>query len=326
MVLYTDDPFVSNFAHVRYAKFDQLGNLITSNVVSTAYVGSLLYDPPIIKTDYLGNVHIVWSALDSTLPNQNNRNVFYTKLNNNGSFIVNALRLTNNINNYPYSSNRSYVPSLAIDDQNNVHIAWWFRSAIYNSNTSMFYTKLNQNLVSMVPPSVITSFTPLNSIYWPPAIFSDFINNIHFSFSQEVSPGNTEIYYKRSFYQPSIFIEGNSSIGSTIKFHIVDPSRSGAPYFLAFAFGNSPGIVLPDGRIIPLNYDDLLLLSLNNPASIGLSNNIGYLNNNGYANVTLAIPNSASLIGATFYAGFITTNTQATQIAGISPAINITIV
>ncbi len=324
----------SNGAHVQYAKFDQLGNFITSmniSPISSDYFVPLYVQPPRIKTDSLGKVHIVWSSVAPSL----STNVYYAQLNNGGNFMLNTSRLTSNYNNYPSSSNISYAPSIALDGQDNINIAWWFGRSSYaypvvGNNYSLYYIKKNQNLADLVSLSALTSFNfPYPSSFYPSlpsSIFTDSLGNVHFSFSKVISAGNNEIYYKRSFSQPSIFLEGIPSPGSLIKFHIVDALHPGAPYFFALAFGTSPGLSLPDGRVIPLNYDNLMLLSLNNPGSFGLSNNIGYLNNNGYANVTLAIPNGPSLTGQTFYAGFITVNNPVTQVLGISPAMNVTIV
>lgn len=95
-------------------------------------------------------------------------------------------------------------------------------------------------------------------------------------------------------------------------------------YILAMSLGTSPGIQLSDGRVIPLNFDDLFLLSFFYPNFIGLQNSQGIFNENGEATATWTIPNFAPS-GLTLYFAFITINPNLLMpqaILSISPSIS----
>jgi len=66
------------------------------------------------------------------------------------------------------------------------------------------------------------------------------------------------------------------------------PGQPGRAYVLALSLsGYSPGITLPDGRVIPLNVDSLVLLTARGPLPPVLVNNIGILSVQGRATVQL---------------------------------------
>ncbi len=77
-------------------------------------------------------------------------------------------------------------------------------------------------------------------------------------------------------------------------------------YVVALSFGTVPGIPLGDGRVIPLNFDELLLLSVQYPQSVGFSNSIGFLDPLGRARASLTIPFIPELRGLPLYVGFVT--------------------
>ncbi len=80
-------------------------------------------------------------------------------------------------------------------------------------------------------------------------------------------------------------------IGTTMTWTLSSPANPNKVYAFVLAFSNANGAPLPDGRIIGVDFDDLAILTLNAPASIGMSPTIGPLNAAGQATVTLAIPN-----------------------------------
>ena len=77
-----------------------------------------------------------------------------------------------------------------------------------------------------------------------------------------------------------------------------------APYQAASALANS-GIVLPDGRIIPLAVDNLFLTSVTNVLPTIFKNYQGVLDGNGDATIALDIPNIPVLKGMTIFTAFI---------------------
>lgn len=130
---------------------------------------------------------------------------------------------------------------------------------------------------------------------------------------------------------PSLMILGVPSIGNTVTVSLNEPLKPFSPYLAGLSFGKDQGIPLGDGRTIPLNLDDLLLLSLDpvyGPLS-GWSNAIGTLNGEGRSNITLIIPNYTQIIGLTVYSGFVTIvpgMPLPAKIDSISPAVPITFV
>ena len=81
---------------------------------------------------------------------------------------------------------------------------------------------------------------------------------------------------------------------------------SDVTYVTALSFGTVPGIPLSDGRVIPLNFDILFLLSIQLPPVVGLQNNIGLVDASGRGYTTLDTPSIPELIGVTLYAGTVT--------------------
>ncbi|MBN2490678.1 MAG: hypothetical protein JXQ29_07505 [Planctomycetes bacterium] len=97
--------------------------------------------------------------------------------------------------------------------------------------------------------------------------------------------------------------QGAPRPGAAFPIHLGLFSESGRAYQVACSFGTRPGIVTPAGRI-PLNLDDLLFLSLANPAVFqGFS---GRLSRSGTARLTVALPNIAGLRGLRFFVAAIT--------------------
>jgi hypothetical protein len=107
-------------------------------------------------------------------------------------------------------------------------------------------------------------------------------------------------------------------IGTSITLPLDCPFDGNAAYALGCSFGTSPGIVLLDGRVVPLNADPLLQFSLTpNPF---LTNSIGVLSASGTGAVGMSIPYAPAIIGTTFYAGFVTLSGSPFVITSISPA------
>lgn len=125
-------------------------------------------------------------------------------------------------------------------------------------------------------------------------------------------------------------VSGAPAINSTVTFLL----RAGwvpipflMQYLVAFSFGQTPGIPLPDGRVIGLNPDPLLLLTLLSPQAIGLRNSFGNLNALGQATATWTIPDVDQLVNLTLYAASIVINpfSPGAPFEYISPTIPITL-
>jgi hypothetical protein len=91
------------------------------------------------------------------------------------------------------------------------------------------------------------------------------------------------------------------------------------------SLGTTPGIVLPDSRVIPLNYDFLLEFTLV-PNNGVLFNNSAVLDSAGTASVIFAVPVVPGASGITIYGGFVVGNpANPIGIGTISPALPIII-
>lgn len=115
------------------------------------------------------------------------------------------------------------------------------------------------------------------------------------------------------------------SIGTTAGVVLQSSSDGGRGYGCGFSLGSTPGIVLADSRVIPLNPDILLLLSLT-PGNGVFGNTLGNLDAGGYGLVTVALPNDMNLIGYTVYTAFIVIDGGSPLgIRAISPALPFTV-
>jgi len=99
-------------------------------------------------------------------------------------------------------------------------------------------------------------------------------------------------------------------IGNPAGYRLAVPGDGGLVYCAAASFGTSPGIPLPDGRVLPLQVDALFLISAcaNNAIFSGF---IGVLDGNGVANFAVNIPNIMGLVGIPYSVAAVTTKVTA---------------
>jgi hypothetical protein len=103
------------------------------------------------------------------------------------------------------------------------------------------------------------------------------------------------------------------------------PSDANLPFVVGFAAGIQPGIPLADARVIPLNYDFLLQLSLS-PGNGIFVGNVGTLDSAGLAQGFIAIPAVPSLAGIVFHAALVVVDaSNPTGVGSISPPLTITV-
>lgn len=143
-----------------------------------------------------------------------------------------------------------------------------------------------------------------------------------------VNPEPTVLLGLEQSTTPQISVDGSPTLGSTLTISLNDPLHPDTEYVQAMSLGTSPGIVLEDGRVIPLNQDQLFSLSVFSPQIIGLQDSGGFLDSDGNAQASWTIPVFPSLIGKTIYFAFITrdlTLPLPQRIISISPAVNVTI-
>ena len=150
------------------------------------------------------------------------------------------------------------------------------------------------------------------------------IKNILVSTGNTVYDNSTGLTYKRVNAWnavnavPYLNKTGNLTSNSVISLNINDKLNPGVIYLLALAFTSTYGLPLPDGRIIPLDYDDLLILSIQDPASVFLAGSVGALNSNGQSQATMTIPNIPGIETIEAHAAFITVNGTSGEIISVS--------
>ncbi len=133
---------------------------------------------PAIAVDSNNHLHVVW--MDRT---PGNREIYYKKSTDGGSSWITNKRLT-------WNSGDSEVPAIAVDSNNHLHVVWWDSTP---GNLEIYYKKSTDG-----GSSWITKRLTWNSGWsFYPAIAVDSNNHLHVVW-QDSTPGNLEIYYKKS--------------------------------------------------------------------------------------------------------------------------------
>ncbi|HGY89801.1 MAG TPA: DUF1565 domain-containing protein [Planctomycetes bacterium] len=136
----------------------------------------------------------------------------------------------------------------------------------------------------------------------------------------------TEVDFGRQPYQP-ISLATPPVLGTTLTLDVAAPFAAGAVYATLFSLGTSPGVTLPDGRIIPLAPDFVLTASLAQTAPY-FTNTTGMLDAAGSAlpHPMVLILSDPALAGTTIYAGLVTADpADPSGIGFIGPALPITL-
>ncbi len=123
--------------------------------------------------------------------------------------------------------------------------------------------------------------------------------------------------------QSTMTLGAAPAIGTTVPVLISSPTNPLWPYLAAFAAGTTPGIPTGDGRVVPLNPDWLLNLSLApSPLFLGLS---GVLDATGSAVANIVVPGIPSLVGSSVFGAFIVVDVMASsELRVISPPLTVT--
>jgi hypothetical protein len=132
---------------------------------------------PSIAIDSNNHIHVVWG--DET---PGNYEIYYKKSTNGGASWT-TKRLT-------YNSGDSSSPVIAIDSNNHIHVVWGDYSP---SNNEIYYKKSTNGGTSWTVKRI--TYNSGGSFF--PAIAINTSNHIHVAWMDD-TPGNWEIYYKRS--------------------------------------------------------------------------------------------------------------------------------
>lgn len=185
------------------------------------------------------------------------------------------------------------------------------------------------NVPDVTPPSTAPydTFLPAmrGSLY--PASNNSTCGTLDITWQRRPQPTGTPFQwlFKRVDSAPTLALGAPPVVGTTFPLNIRSICDANDAFLCGFAVGTFPGIVLSDLRVVPLNFDDLLVLSLT-PGNGIFSGNSGLLDGAGAAAVTIAVPNFPPLVGLTFYGAFVVSDlSNPTGIGTISPALPITL-
>jgi hypothetical protein len=150
-------------------------------------------ETPAIDVDSNNHLHVVWK--DAT---PGNWEIYYKKSTNGGA-IWTTKRLT-------YNSGSSYSPDIVVDSNNHLHVVWY---DVTSGNWEIYYKKSTNGGSAWTTKRLTYSLG--NSSF--PVITVDSNDHIHVVW-QDDTPGNLEIYHKRSTDGGSTWITKRVSYSS----------------------------------------------------------------------------------------------------------------
>ncbi|MBT3866272.1 DUF2341 domain-containing protein [Candidatus Woesearchaeota archaeon] len=109
-------------------------------------------------------------------------------------------------------------------------------------------------------------------------------------------------------YVERLFVDGLTVIGNTVDVYLYDWDNPFIEYALLASTGTTPGINLSDGRVIPLNSDEIFSKMRHNSSTLGFVNANSTLDSNGEAVVTWNIPFRSGYVGEKVYFAFVAYN------------------
>jgi len=215
---------------------------LSTEVISTESTLSSYYAK--IAIDNSGNLHLVWHDLTNINSSGADRDIFYEMWN----ITTGSWTPTNVISTE--STTQSYEPSLAVDNQGNVHVAWHDITNLNSSGTDddIFYKRWNATTGVWTNTEVVSTNSSLDSTVTSIAV--DIFGNIHIVWQDLTNYSNCgtddDIFYKRwnatldnwtitevvsnestdSSLSPSIAID-NSGNAHVVWYDITDYNNSG---------------------------------------------------------------------------------------------------
>ncbi len=209
-------------------------------------------------------------------------------------------------------------------------------SIMYRDRTSFGAWRLAEKNLTAPSFTILPNAMPVNSAsayYRGPSVrgslfplFNNTDTDLDFTWqAMTVGTWPPALMFQRISSAPAtLSLSAPPTIGTIKSINLSSPADPNAGFVCAVSMGSTPGIALPDLRVIPLNADSLLFMSLT-PANGVLANNIATLSSAGTALVNFTIPNLPSLIGLTVQAAFVVAAPGTTTgISTISPALPIT--
>jgi hypothetical protein len=145
--------------------------------------------------------------------------------------------------------------------------------------------------------------------------FAFFYDEMFFTSSRPGGPGGSDIHVSRF---TGLIGVGIASAGSQRSLRFSDPSSVGRIYVAASSLGQSPGIRI-DSRVLPLNFDLLLQLSIGGLPPI-LTGYVGALDQDGIGSGSINFAGFPQMRGLKFSTAFVVLDPQA--ISGIKTISN----
>ena len=122
---------------------------------------------------------------------------------------------------------------------------------------------------------------------------------LFFSSSRSGGVGGQDVWVS---YFTGLSYQNLPQIASPLLLHVTHAQKPGEAYQIGLSLSNNTGIRIPNVGTIPLDLDNLLILSVQNPVPGLFINFAGTLNINGEATGQLNIPASIGLVGIPFHA------------------------
>ena len=107
--------------------------------------------------------------------------------------------------------------------------------------------------------------------------------------------------------EPRMTVSGPAPVGGSATITTSIPGDGLLPYMTLLSLSNQSGIALPDGNVVPIDFDVLTQLILT-PGNFILPQSFGFLDASGNATATLNVPPLPFLSGITVYAATLTTD------------------
>jgi len=134
---------------------------------------------PAVAAETAGRVHLVWEE-----NNAGNLEIYYKKSADGGATWTANKRLT-------WTSGASSRPEIAVDASSNLHVVWYDNTP---GNGEIYYTQSTDKGATWTAARRLTWTSGGSEL---PALRIDSSDNLHLAW-QDNSPGNSEVYYKKS--------------------------------------------------------------------------------------------------------------------------------
>jgi hypothetical protein len=182
-----------DYGEIWFTKLDNKGNVLIDDKL---IVEQWSVNHPTITIDSNDDIHLVWGDTRDD-PDRIHKEIYYKKINKNGTILVNDTRLTVTP---PIMSGFGRCPSIAVDSNDNIHVTW---QDDREGNIEIYYMKLNNSGAILVEEERLTFNSSASQ---RPVIGVDTSNNIYIVWEDQ-RDGTREIYYTKLDNSGAILIE-----------------------------------------------------------------------------------------------------------------------